>query len=59
MLTAHSGGLRVVLGSESPRPELDGSSIIITGYSQGGMADGSIGIIGPLPDGLCRDDSPD
>ena len=48
MLTAHSGGLRVVLGSESPRPELDGSSIIITGYSQGGMADGSIGIIGPL-----------
>ncbi len=48
MLTAHSGGLRVVLGSESPRPELDGSSIIVTRYTQGGAANGSIGIIGPL-----------
>lgn len=48
MLTAHSGGLRVVLGSESPRPELDGSSIIVTRYSQGSAANGSIGIIGPL-----------
>lgn len=48
MLTAHSGGLRVVLGSESPRPELDGSSIIVTRYTQGGESDGSIGIIGPL-----------
>lgn len=48
MLTAHSGGLRVVLGSESPRPELDGSSIIVTRYSLTGGSDGSIGIIGPL-----------
>lgn len=48
MLASHPGGLRVVLGSESPRPELDGSSIIVTRYSLGDKADGSIGIIGPL-----------
>ena len=48
MLTAHSGGLRVVLGSESLRPELNGSSIIVTRYRLGGGGDGSIGIIGPL-----------
>jgi heat-inducible transcriptional repressor len=48
MLTAHSGGLRVLLGSESMRPELNGSSIIITRYMLGDKADGAIGIIGPL-----------
>lgn len=48
MLAAHSGGLRVVLGSESRRPELNGSSIIVTRYTLGGKSDGSIGIIGPL-----------
>lgn len=48
ILTAHSGGLRVVLGEESLQPELNGSSIILTRYSIGGHADGSIGIIGPL-----------
>ena len=48
MLASHPGGLRVVLGSESLRPELDGSSIIVTRYSLGDKADGSIGIIGPL-----------
>lgn len=48
MLTAHPGGLRVVLGNESHRPELDGSSIIVTRYLLGDGADGSIGIIGPL-----------
>jgi len=48
MLTAHSGGLRVVLGSESLRPELTGSSIILTRYSLGDHADGALGIIGPL-----------
>lgn len=52
MLAAHSGGLRVVLGSESRRPELSGSSIIVTRYTLGGKAaehvNGSIGIIGPL-----------
>ena len=41
-------GLRVVLGSESERPELDGSSLIVTRYTLGGHPDGSIGIIGPL-----------
>ncbi|MBQ8752185.1 MAG: heat-inducible transcription repressor HrcA [Clostridia bacterium] len=47
MLSAHSGGLRVVLGEESPRPELSGSGIIVTRY-QGGHSTGSIGVIGPL-----------
>ena len=47
MLTAYSGGLRVVLGSESPRPELDGSSIILTRYRIGNGG-GAIGVIGPL-----------
>lgn len=48
MLEAHSGGLRVVLGSESLRPELTGSSIILTRYSLGDRADGALGLIGPL-----------
>lgn len=48
MLTAHPGGLRVVLGNESPQPELDGSSIIVTRYTMSGGGNGSIGLIGPL-----------
>lgn len=48
LLSAIPLGLRVVLGSESARPELDGSSIIVTRYTLGGQPDGSIGIIGPL-----------
>lgn len=47
MLTAHAGGLRVVLGSESPRRELDGSSIIVTRYSHGN-GNGSLCLIGPV-----------
>ena len=47
MLSAHSGGLRVVLGEESPRPELTGSGIIVTRYT-GGNSTGSIGVIGPM-----------
>ncbi|MDD3832572.1 MAG: heat-inducible transcriptional repressor HrcA [Oscillospiraceae bacterium] len=48
LLTAMPKGLRVVIGSESHRPELDGSSIIVTRYNLDGGPDGSIGIIGPL-----------
>lgn len=48
MLTAYPGGLRVVLGSESERPELSGSSIIITRYALGDGTSGAIGLIGPL-----------
>lgn len=48
MLTAYPGGLRVVLGNESDRPELSGSSIIITRYALGDAASGAIGLIGPL-----------
>lgn len=47
MLTANPGGLRVVLGSESPRRELDGSSIIVTQYGQGSSG-GSLCLIGPV-----------
>ncbi len=47
MLTANPGGLRVVLGSESPRRELDGSSIIVTRYGHGGSG-GSLCLIGPV-----------
>ena len=48
MLNAHSGGLRVVLGNEMMRPELDGSSIILTNYAPESNLGGRIGIIGPL-----------
>lgn len=48
MLTAYPGGLRVVLGNESDRPELSGSSIIITRYALGDASSGAIGLIGPL-----------
>lgn len=48
MLTAYPGGLRVVLGNESERPELSGSSIIITRYALGDGTSGAIGLIGPL-----------
>ncbi len=47
LLAAHAGGLRVVLGSESPRRELDGSSIIVTRYGHDGSS-GSLCLIGPM-----------
>lgn len=48
ILSSLPGGLRVVFGSESNRPELEGSSIIATRYQFGGHPNGSIGLIGPL-----------
>lgn len=48
MLTAHPDGLRVVLGSESPRPELYGSCIIMTRYALGDHENGALGLIGPV-----------
>lgn len=47
MLAAHPGGLKVLLGNESPRRELEGSSIIVTRYGsdKGG---GSLCLIGPM-----------
>lgn len=48
MLTDHPGGLRVLIGNESPRPELTGSSVIVTRYSFGPKQDGTLGLIGPL-----------
>ena len=48
MLASCSGGLRVLLGNESVRPELDGSSLIVTHYRGAGGASGTIGVIGPL-----------
>ena len=37
----------MLLGEESLRPELSGSSIIVTRYTLGDGANGAIGIIGP------------
>ncbi len=48
MLTAHPDGLRVVLGSESLRPELYGSCIIMTPYALGDRENGALGLIGPV-----------
>ena len=48
LLSALPVGLRVVLGSESERPELSDSSIVVTRYAHGGRPDGTIGGIGPL-----------
>ena len=48
MLTSHSGGLHVLLGSESLCPELRGSSMIVTHYSPDGQQRGTIGLIGPV-----------
>ena len=46
LLALHSGGLRVVFGSEGRRPELIGSSLIVTRYTPPG-SDGVMGLIGP------------
>lgn len=48
MMTAPAGELCVVLGSESPRPELYGSSVIVTRYAVGENNEGTLGLIGPL-----------
>ncbi len=48
MLAAYTGGLQVLLGSESMRPELHGSSVIVTHYSPDGRQSGTIGLIGPV-----------
>ncbi len=48
MLDAHPGGLCVLIGNESSRPELNGSSIIVTHYSTGKKREGTLGLIGPL-----------
>lgn len=48
MLAAHPGGLCVLIGNESSRPELNGSSIIVTHYSTGRKREGTLGLIGPL-----------
>lgn len=47
MLASHAGGLRVVLGSESARRELEGSSLIVTRYGNAG-SEGSLCLIGPM-----------
>ena len=45
LLASHPGGMQVVIGSEANRPELAGSSLIVTRYVPRG--DGAIGLIGP------------
>jgi len=48
MLAAYNSGLHVLMGSDSLFPELDGSSVIVTGYSPDGQQSGTIGLIGPV-----------
>lgn len=48
ILSPQASGLQVVLGSESPRPELSSSSLIVTHYSPDGKGVGSLGLIGPM-----------
>ena len=48
MLSVRPDGSCVLIGNESPRPELNGSSIIVTRYSSGPRRDGTLGLIGPL-----------
>lgn len=48
MLATHPEGMRVVLGSESSRPELVGSCVIMTRYTVGDSHSGSLGLIGPV-----------
>lgn len=48
MLSAYTGGLQVLLGSESLCPELSGSSVIVTRYTPDGQQYGTLGLIGPV-----------
>ena len=48
ILEAYNSGLHVLLGSESFCPELEGSSMIVTGYSPDGQQSGTIGLVGPV-----------
>jgi len=48
MLAGAPAGLQVLLGSESTRPELKGSSLILTRYRGAGGGSGTIGVIGPV-----------
>lgn len=47
LLHQYHGGVNVVLGSESPTPELSGSSVVIARYRLGSREGGTIGVIGP------------
>ena len=48
LLSAIPKGLNVVIGGECQRPELEGTSIIVSNYNLGGRPDGYIGIVGPV-----------
>lgn len=47
MLTPPVEGVQVLLGSESIRPELDGSSLVMAHYRGGNGGEGALGVIGP------------
>lgn len=47
LLMQSHGGVKVLIGSESSRPELAGSSVVVTRYSLKGKEAGAIGVIGP------------
>lgn len=43
----NSGDINVFIGSENPREEMKGLSLVCASYCQGGMRCGNLGIIGP------------
>lgn len=47
LLAKRDGGLQVLIGQESRRPELQDSSVIVSRYEVGGRDAGAIAIIGP------------
>ncbi|MCI8496847.1 MAG: heat-inducible transcription repressor HrcA [Clostridiales bacterium] len=46
MMQSH-GGIKVLIGNENSRPELTGSSVVVTRYRLKGKEAGAIGVIGP------------
>ena len=47
LLARQDGGMRVIIGRESKRPELQNSSVVVSHYAVGGRDAGAIAIIGP------------
>ena len=46
-LLLESGGTRILIGRESRRPELYGTSMVISRYTIGGRDAGAVAVIGP------------
>ncbi len=53
---AHSGAVTVTIGAEGPYEQLAATSVVTTGYGPRDEAVATLGIVGPDPHGLPRDD---